>query len=223
MAELLQTYLMAAGYGSRWVGDGREALPEVKRVLPDLILLDIMLPGCDGWQICQEIRRFSAVPILILSARVEQEDRLRGLELGADDYVCKTPFSPREIVARVKSMLRRSQRLHSNRVSDNPAQNEQQWITIDEKRHVASISGIAINLTPLEFRLIGTLSAIPGQVFSRDQLLTHLHNEYSSVTDRAIDSHIKNLRRKLEPFFPGKGTIHAIYGIGYKFEILDVD
>lgn len=219
MAELLQKYLIAAGYVSRWVSDGREVLPEVKKKLPDLVLLDIMLPGCDGWEICRELRRFSDVPILMLSARVEQEDRLRGLELGADDYICKMPFSPREIVARVKAMLRRS---HRDNAGGNSSQ-KAQWIDIDEERHLASINGITLNLTPLELRLIATLSATPGRVFSRDQLLNHLHDEYRSVTDRAIDSHIKNLRRKLEPFFPGKSIIHTIYGAGYKFEVLDSD
>ncbi|KAF3996699.1 response regulator [Glaciimonas immobilis] len=227
MAELLQTYLTAAGYGSRWISDGREALPEVRKKLPDLILLDIMLPGCDGWEICQSLRRFSAVPILMLSARVEQEDRLRGLELGADDYICKTPFSPREIVARVKAMLRRSQSdsfsADPNFSIDGNSGQKTQGIVIDEDRHQASVNGIVLNLTPLEFRLIAIFNAAPGRVFSRDQLLNHLHDEYRSVTDRAIDSHIKNLRRKFEPFFPDKSIIHAIYGTGYKFVVLDSD
>ena len=179
-----------------------------------------MLPGCDGWEICQALRRFSAVPILMLSARAEQEDRLRGLELGADDYICKTPFSPREIVARVKAMLRRSQRDNFSIDAINHLEQQAQ-INIDEERHLASINDIAVNLTPLEFRLLATLITTPGRVFSRDQLLNHLHDEYRSVIDRAIDSHIKNLRRKLEPFFPNKSIIHAIYGTGYKFEVLD--
>lgn len=212
MAELLQTYLTAAGYASRWISDGREALPQVRSRMPDLILLDIMLPGCDGWQICRQLREFSDVPILMLSARIGEEDRLQGLELGADDYICKTPFSPREIVARVKAMLRRRQ----PNIAAAPS-----TVHIDDALHAASIDGVALNLTPQEYRLLKTLAATPGRVFSRDQLLDKLHDDYRPVTDRAVDSHIKNLRRKLEPFFEGRNVIHAIYGVGYKFEIIE--
>jgi len=211
MAELLKTYLTAAGYASRWISDGREALPQVRSQMPDLILLDIMLPGCDGWQICRELREFSDVPILMLSARIGEEDRLQGLELGADDYICKTPFSPREIVARVKAMLRRQRS-----VSALPSA-----LSIDADLHCASVDGVTLNLTPQEYRLLKALAATPGRVFSRDQLLDKLHDDYRPVTDRAVDSHIKNLRRKLEPFFDGRNVIHAIYGVGYKFEIIE--
>ncbi|GAC1334539.1 MAG: two-component system response regulator BaeR [Collimonas sp.] len=214
MAELLQTYLTAAGYASRWISDGREALPQVRSRMPDLILLDIMLPGCDGWQICRELREFSDVPILMLSARIGEEDRLQGLELGADDYICKTPFSPREIVARVKAMLRRRQR-------DTPAATSGAALRINHALQSASIDGVTLNLTQQEYRLLKALAAAPGRVFSRDQLLDKLHDDYRAVTDRAVDSHIKNLRRKLEPFFDGRNVIHAIYGVGYKFEITE--
>lgn len=211
MAELLKTYLTAAGYASRWISDGRDALPQVRSKTPDLILLDIMLPGCDGWQICRELREFSDVPILMLSARIGEEDRLQGLELGADDYICKTPFSPREIVARVKAMLRRQRAAIAMPSA----------LSIDEDLHCASIDGVTLNLTPQEYRLLKALAAAPGRVFSRDQLLDKLHDDYRPVTDRAVDSHIKNLRRKLEPFFDGTDVIHAIYGVGYKFEITE--
>jgi two-component system response regulator BaeR len=233
LAELLQKYLAAAGYTSRHVAHGDHAVPEVQAKKPDLVLLDIMLPGRDGWQICRELRRFSDVPILMLTARAEEEDRLRGLELGADDYISKAPFSPREIVARVKAMLRRSRREqevvseaqtaleHGPAVvaadSAQPAQNSP--LQIDDARHQASIKGTPLNLTPLEFRLLKAFAAAPGLVFSREQLLNHVHDEYRSVTDRAIDTHIKNLRRKLEPFFPGHNAIQAIYGVGYSFEL----
>ncbi|AMP13618.1 response regulator [Collimonas pratensis] len=212
MAELLQTYLTAAGYASRWISDGREALPQVHSRMPDLILLDIMLPGCDGWQICRQLREFSDVPILMLSARIGEEDRLQGLELGADDYICKTPFSPREIVARVKAMLRRRQRGTTAAPSA---------VHINDELNSASIDGVTLNLTPQEYRLLKALAAAPGRVFSRDQLLDKLHDDYRTVTDRAVDSHIKNLRRKLEPFFEDRNVIHAIYGVGYKFEIIE--
>lgn len=217
LADLLQKYLAAAGYTSRHVANGDAVVPAVQARRPDLVLLDIMLPGRDGWQVCRDLRRFSDVPILMLTARAEEEDRLRGLELGADDYIGKTPFSPREIVARVKAMLRRSRReREATSVSDGVATSPLQ---IDDARRQASIAGVPINLTPLEFRLLNTFAAAPGQVFSRDQLLNHLHDEYRSVTDRAIDTHIKNLRRKLEPFFPGHNAIQAIYGVGYVFEL----
>ncbi|MCA1326540.1 response regulator [Herbaspirillum sp. alder98] len=215
MAELLQKYLAAAGYQSRHVDHGDDALPAVRQKRPDLILLDIMLPGRSGWEICRELREFSDVPVLMLTARVEEEDRLRGLELGADDYICKTPFSPREIVARVKAMLRRNSRGQQQPTSAS----ELAALDVDDARHQASIAGETLNLTPLEFRLLKTFSSAPGVVFSRDQLLNHLHDENRAVTDRAIDTHIKNLRRKLEPFFPGHNVIQAVYGVGYSFEL----
>lgn len=222
LAELLQKYLAAAGYTSRHVAHGDDAVPQVQAQKPDLVLLDIMLPGRDGWQICQDLRRFSDVPILMLTARAEEEDRLRGLELGADDYICKAPFSPREIVARVKAMLRRSRR-EQDVAAETVEETSTSALQIDDTRHQASVNGIPLTLTPLEFRLLNTFASAPGQVFSRDQLLNHLHDEYRSVTDRAIDTHIKNLRRKLEPFFPGHNAIQAIYGVGYLFDLPSAD
>ncbi|WDZ95985.1 response regulator [Herbaspirillum sp. WKF16] len=217
LAELLQKYLAAAGYASRHVSRGDEAVPAVRARRPDLVLLDIMLPGCDGWEVCRQLRVFSDVPVLMLTARADEEDRLRGLELGADDYIGKTPFSPREIVARVKSMLRRNANVAQRAAGETPA--AEGPLAIDETRRQASVRGEPLNLTPLEFRLLKVFAAAPGQVFSREQLLNHLHDEYRSVTDRAIDTHIKNLRRKLEPFFPGHNAIQAVYGVGYSFEL----
>ncbi len=217
MADLLKTYLSAAGYDSYWIDDGQAVLPYVRNKRPDLILLDIMLPGCNGWEICKNLRVFSNVPILMLSARVEENDRLHGLELGADDYICKTPFSPREVVARVKALLRRLPTTLSHVAAITPTI---PTLHIDDHLHCASISGVVLNLTPQEFRLLKTLAAAPGRVFSRDQLLNHMQQDYRSVTDRTIDSHIKNLRRKLEAVLNGKTAIHAIYGVGYKFEII---
>ncbi|WP_432240215.1 response regulator [Herbaspirillum robiniae] len=218
LAELLQKYLAAAGYASRHVARGDEAVPAVREKRPDLVLLDIMLPGMDGWEVCRQLRGFSDVPVLMLTARAEEEDRLRGLELGADDYICKAPFSPREIVARVKSMLRRNSHLQ-RAAGEAAAPSLASPLQIDDVRHQASVRGEMLNLTPLEFRLLKTFASAPGQVFSREQLLNHLHDEYRSVTDRAIDTHIKNLRRKLEPYFPGHNAIQAVYGVGYSFEL----
>jgi len=219
LAELLQKYLAAAGYAARHVARGDQALEAVRERRPDLILLDIMLPGMDGWEICRQLRTFSDVPVLMLTARAEEEDRLRGLELGADDYISKAPFSPREIVARVKAMLRRNSHLQRRSSQDATTDATTSPLQIDELRHQASVRGEVLNLTPLELRLLKTFASAPGQVFSREQLLNHLHDDDRSVTDRAIDTHIKNLRRKLEPFFPGHNAIQAVYGVGYCFEL----
>ncbi|MBB3214519.1 two-component system response regulator BaeR [Herbaspirillum sp. Sphag1AN] len=225
MAELLQKYLAACGYTTRHVAHGDAVLSAVQQQRPDLVLLDIMLPGLDGWQICQALRRFTDVPILMLTARAEEEDRLRGLELGADDYLSKNPFSPREVVARVKAMLRRSRR--EQQVAEPLAAaaaittTSASRLQIDEQRHQASIDGELLTLTPLELRLLKTFAAAPGQVYSREQLLNHLHDTYRAVTDRAVDTHIKNLRRKLQPFFGEINAIQSIYGVGYVFADID--
>ena len=210
LAALVGDYLRSSGYESSWVADGREAVPAVKASQPDLVLLDLMLPGRDGLDICRELRSFSDVPIIMLTARVEEIDRLLGLELGADDYICK-PFSPREVVARVKAILRRA-RGSGEQVSSVV-------LRIDEATHSAVFRGITLELTPVEFRLLKTLAANPGRVFSRDHLLDNLYLDHRVVTDRTVDSHIKNLRRKLEQAAPGQDPIRSIYGVGYKLEI----
>jgi two-component system, OmpR family, response regulator BaeR len=209
LASLVGDYLQAAGYASRWVADGRDAVPAVKAEHPDLILLDLMLPGRDGLDICRELRSFSDVPIIMLTARVDEIDRLLGLELGADDYICK-PFSPREVVARVKAILRRAR----TRIEHNDTS-----LRINEDTHSAVFHGVVLELTPVEFRLLKTLAASPGRVFSRDRLLDNLYMDHRVVTDRTVDSHIKNLRRKLEQVAPGQEPIRSIYGVGYKLEI----
>ncbi|WP_233840315.1 response regulator [Dyella sp. 2HG41-7] len=210
LAALVGDYLRAGGYESEWVSDGREAIAKIKTYAPDLVLLDLMLPGRDGLDICRELRSFSDIPIIMLTARVEEIDRLLGLELGADDYICK-PFSPREVVARVKAILRRAR---SNAIDTVNAS-----LRIDEATHNAVFHGISLELTPVEFRLLKTLAANPGRVFSRDRLLDNLYLDHRVVTDRTVDSHIKNLRRKLEQASPGQDPIRSIYGVGYKLEI----
>ncbi|RDS80039.1 response regulator [Dyella psychrodurans] len=209
LASLVGDYLQAAGYAWHWVADGREAVPVAMAERPDLILLDLMLPGRDGLDICRELRSLSDVPIIMLTARVDEIDRLLGLELGADDYICK-PFSPREVVARVKAILRRS------RAS---AEHNHASLRINEETHSAVFHGVMLELTPVEFRLLKTLAASPGRVFSRDRLLDNLYMDHRVVTDRTVDSHIKNLRRKLEQAAPGQEPIRSIYGVGYKLEI----
>ncbi|EEG06825.1 winged helix-turn-helix domain-containing protein [Pseudogulbenkiania ferrooxidans] len=210
LSRLLADYLAAAGFETACLADGLAVVPEVRRRLPDLILLDLMLPGRDGLDICRELRAFSDVPIVMVTARVEEIDRLLGLELGADDYICK-PYSPREVVARVKAILRRSQR-HGALPADA-------GLTIDEEGYQASWQGRRLELTPAEFRLLRTLASAPGRVFSRDQLLDHLYADHRVVTDRTVDSHIKNLRRKLEQAAPQQEMIRSVYGVGYKLEL----
>lgn len=219
LAALLSDYLRAAGYATTCLADGRAVVPTVKAAPPTLILLDLMLPGRDGSDICREIRTFSEVPIVMVTARVEEIDRLLGLELGADDYICK-PFSPREVVARVKAVLRRMRPLAVMSASTMPdIAGLVAGLVIDEAQYRASLDGQLLELTPVEFRLLRTLSATPGRVFSRDQLLDRLYDDHRVVTDRTVDSHVKNLRRKLEAVRPGAEVIRSIYGVGYRLEL----
>lgn len=211
LAQLVSDYLAAAGYLTCICSDGDAALHMLRQQQPDLVLLDWMLPGRDGLGICQEVRQFSNVPIIMVTAKIEEMDRLMGLETGADDYICK-PFSPREVVARVKALLRRAPP-----GSSAPADSTDELV-IDTARYQATLMGQALDLTPLEFRLLCTLAQAPGRVLSRSQLIDRLHEDQRAISDRAIDSHIKNLRRKLAPVTPGTELIGSIYGVGYKFE-----
>jgi two-component system response regulator BaeR len=207
LALLLRDYLLAAGFAAEIRETGEGVVERVRAQAPAAVLLDINLPGVDGLSLCRELRRFSEVPILMLTARVEELDRLLGLELGADDYICK-PFSPREVVARVRTVLRRV---------NTPAKAEQAAVVLDEERFEARVHGTALNLTPVEFRLLGKLSGQPGRVFSRAQLIGALYADHRVVSDRTVDSHVKNLRRKLVEV--GIDPISAVYGVGYRFEL----
>ena len=211
LAALMQDYLVAAGYSTLCLGNGLQVVPTVRAQTPRLILLDLMLPGRDGMQICQDLRGFSAVPIIMITARVEEVDRLLGLDLGADDYICK-PFSPREVVARVKAILRRGPQL----LASAPPR-----LLIDEAQYRALLDGVALDLTPLELRLLSTFTRSAGRVFSRDQLLDKIYSDHRVVTDRTVDSHIRNLRRKLEQACPGETPIESLYGVGYRFQLTD--
>jgi len=206
LAALEADYLRAEGFEPHSIANGLEVVPWVRAHEPDLILLDLMLPGRDGLDICRELRTFSDVPIVMVTARVEEIDRLIGLDLGADDYVCK-PFSARELIARVKAILRRGRLPLSSSLA------------LDNERHTATLDGRALDLTPVEFRLLRTLASAPGRVFSRDKLLEHLYADHRVVTDRTVDAHVKNLRRKLEEVRPGQELVHSIYGVGYKLEL----
>jgi len=206
LASLVADYLKAAGYEAHCIENGLEVVPWVKSNAPDLIVLDLMLPGRDGLEICKEIRSFSDLPIIMVTARVEEVDRLIGLEAGADDYLCK-PFSVRELVARVKALLRRP------RTAAAPS-----GLVIDQEKHQVSLDGKLMDLTPVEFRLLAALAAAPGKVFSRDALLEKLYADHRVVTDRTVDAHVKNLRRKIEEIRPGSDLVRSIYGVGYKLE-----
>ena len=209
IADMLANYLLMHGFASEVCGDGHEAVARVRRQAPALIVLDLMLPGLDGVAVCAAVRAFSTVPIMMVTARVDEIDRLLGLDTGADDYVCK-PFSPREVVARIKALLRRSEGALAKPV---PAA-----FVVDEARQQISWRGRPLPLTPVEFRLMRQLMSRPGQVFARARLLDTLHEDQRDVSDRAIDSHIKNLRRKLEQAGTGEAGISSVYGVGYRFD-----
>jgi two-component system, OmpR family, response regulator BaeR len=207
LAALVADYLKAADFTVHVIGEGLAVVPWVRDNQPDLILLDLMLPGRDGLEICRDLRTFSDVPIVMVTARVEEIDRLVGLEAGADDYVCK-PFSMRELVARVKAILRRGRG-----AAPVPG------LALDESRHLAQLDGKPLDLTPVEFRLLAVLAAAPGKVFSRASLLERLYPDHRVVADRTVDAHVKNLRKKLGELRPGEDRLPSIYGVGYKLEL----
>ena len=211
LAKLLQEYLEQADYRTHILDNGLDVLPWVKKHSPSLVLLDIMLPGKDGMVLCKELREFSQIPIVMVTARVEEIDRLLGLELGADDYICK-PFSPREVVARVKAVLRRST------ISDEE-QKENNTFNIDEERYSVSYHGQPLNLTVVEFRLLKKLLSNQGKVYSRSQLIDQLYDDHRIVNDRTVDTHVKNLRKKLEYIAPEENIIRSVYGVGYKLDL----
>jgi two-component system response regulator BaeR len=208
LATLMADYLKQAGFAPAILADGLAVVPWIREHSPKLIILDLMLPGRDGLDICREIRSFSSVPIIITTARVEEIDRLLGLELGADDYICK-PFSPREVVARVKTVLRRS----------GGATLKSSGLLLDESRYSALLNGHELDLTAVEFKLLQFLSASPGRIYSRQQLMDKIYPDERVVADRTIDSHIKKLRKKIDGASPGKEFIHSLYGVGYKFVV----
>ena len=207
IVEICRDYLKAAGYETVTANNGTQALSLARREKPDLIVLDLMMPEMDGLDVCREIRRDSDVPIIMLTARVHETDKLIGLELGADDYITK-PFSPRELVARVRVVLRR--------VTNNPESDIIRVgdISLDRAHYEVHSPDKTIPLTSTEFEILATLMSQPGRIFSRAQLLTATHGITFESLERAIDSHIRNLRRKLEP----AELIVTVHGVGYKFE-----
>jgi two-component system response regulator BaeR len=210
IASLLCDYLKAAGFRTSTQNNGDRVISQIKQDRPDLILLDIMLPGKDGMELCREIRQFSNIPIIMITARVEEIDRLLGLELGADDYVCK-PFSPREVVARVKAVFRR---VHPDPRAHNLVVGS---ISLDDETHQVTIDKQVLNLTPNEFGLLKIMMNRPHRVFSRSELINRVQGYDFEGYDRTIDTHIKNLRKKIARQLPGQEIISTVYGIGYKF------
>jgi two-component system response regulator BaeR len=210
LAELLRDYLSKAGFEPSLLDEGTAVVPRVREQNPDLILLDLMLPGRDGLDICREIRSFSCVPIIIVTARIEEIDRLLGLELGADDYICK-PFSPREVVARVRAVLRRT---GTGQILPT------EGLILDETRLRATLDGRELELTAVEFKLLQFLAANPARIYGRQQLMDRIYPDQRIVSDRTVDSHVKKLRRKIAAISPDRALIHSVYGVGYKFEVM---
>jgi DNA-binding response OmpR family regulator len=212
IARVVRDYLERAGFRVALVGDGNAAITSVRGSKPDLIVLDLGLPGRDGLDVLREVRRTSTIPSIILTARGEETDRVVGLELGADDYVVK-PFSPKELVARVRAVFRRAEAASTA----PPELIEAGEVQIDRLRMRASVDGRAVELTPTEFQLLAALAREPGRVFTRAQLLDALHGVAFESFERAIDTHVKNLRRKIEPE-PGRPRyILTVHGVGYRF------
>jgi DNA-binding response OmpR family regulator len=207
---LARDYLEHAGFRVITASDGRTAVESARRDRPDLVVLDLGLPGLDGLDVTRELRRDGSIPIVMVTARDDELDKLLGLELGADDYLTK-PFSPRELVARVKAVLRRTDR--PVEPSDLIRVGE---LTLDVPRMRTEVAGTSVDLTPTEFTLLATLARQPGRIFTRSQLLDALHGVAFESYERAIDSHIKNLRRKLEPDPRQPRYVLTVYGVGYR-------
>ena len=208
LAQVLENYLKNSGYVTSRLDDGNGVVAWIRDHSPDLVLLDIMLPGTDGIDICRATREFSEVPIIMVTARVEEVDRLLGLELGADDYICK-PFSPREVVARVKSVLRRA---HSEGAP------EPSGLAFDRPAHKLRAEGREVQLTTVEYQLFEAMYREPGRIFTRSQLIDRIYDDHRIVSERTVDSHVKKLRKKLADLMPDKEFIHSVYGSGYRYE-----
>ena len=209
LANILIEYLNKDGFQTKHILIGSKVIPWVKKHNPNLILLDLMLPEINGKEICQEIRTFSSLPIIMVTAMVEEIDRLIGLELGADDYICK-PFSPKEVTARVKAVLRRSD---PNYIKSSQSRGFQ----VNPDQYSITLAGQKLDLTPVEFRLLSMFIEYPNRVYNRDQILNKVFDDGRIVLDRTVDTHIKNLRQKLKAINPESDYIRSIYGIGYSF------
>lgn len=208
LATVVDKYLKAADFNTHIIGNGLNVVDWVKSHHPTIILLDLMLPGKDGLSLCREIRNFSDVPIIMMTARVEEVDRLIGLESGADDYVCK-PFSVRELVARIKVIIRRLGLSTDSKPTT---------LVVDKEKQLIQFNGKQLELTAVEFNLFHLMHSHPGRIYSRQQIIDQVYSDYRVISDRTVDSHIRNLRKKLAALAGEDELIHTIYSVGYKFE-----
>lgn len=217
LAQILSEYLQQFSFNTHIISDGDLVINWVKQHSPSLILLDLMLPNRSGLDIYRELRTFTNLPVMMTTAKVDEIDRLLGLELGADDYICK-PYSAREVVARVKNVLRRTGISHDNDVNDTEPECTSPF-DINLETMTARYYRQILSLTPAEFKLLEVMTNSLGRVFSREQLMDHIYPDNRVVTDRTIDSHIKNLRKKLLLVKADNDCIKSIYGIGYKLDL----
>lgn len=216
IASLIEGYLCRAGFKTLVAHDGHSGLEMARRLRPALVILDLMLPSMDGWEFCREIRKESNIPILILTAREEEMDRILGFSLGADDYVVK-PFSPRELVERVKAILRRTHPTTTPR--EQPLRHG--GLVVEPHKHKVTLDGRVISLTPTEFKILHTLMGKPGRVFTREELLMRLYSAAESVVDRVIDVHVGKLRQKIESDPSQPAFVLTVRGVGYRFTETD--
>ena len=213
IAELIADYLHSNSYTTTHIDHGDLVLPWLEDNRPDLVLLDVMLPGMDGLALCREIRQRSEhIGIIMLTARVEEIDRLLGLEIGADDYICK-PFSPREVLARTKALLRRISQITPPDTEDDASCP----LVLDHTGWRALANGKDLGLTAIEFQLLSVMMQTPGRIYSREQLMEQMYRDHRIVSERTVDSHIKKLRKKIADVWPDRDIIHSVYGVGYKY------
>ena len=208
LAGLVRDYLAQDGFEASVLHRGDEVEGWVRTHGVDLVLLDLMLPGKNGLDVCKALRASTDVSIVMVTARVDEIDRLLGLELGADDYICK-PFSPREVVARVKAVLRRLRR---------PGRPVEDGVQLDAAGYRATVGGRDLGLTAVEFQLLRVLAEHPGRIYTRDQLMDAMYRDERVVADRTVDSHVKKIRRKIAAVLPDREVVHSVYGLGYKYE-----
>ena len=210
IAEVLIAYAKQQDYETEHFNSGKGVVSFVKQNAVDLILLDLMLPDVDGTELCKQIRAFSSVPIIMLTAKSEEIDRLRGLELGADDYICK-PFSPKEVIARIKAVLRRTSQPKANIINHNNFQ-------LHKDDYEARLNGKSIGFTAVEFKIFLLFISHVGRVFTREDIINNVYSDTTDISDRNIDTHIKNIRKKINDIQAGLNPIAAVYSVGYKFK-----
>lgn len=208
IAEVLIAYSKKEGYRVDHLMYGDEVLPHLDASPADLVLLDIMLPNADGFALCRQISHDLSIPVMIISAKVAEEDRLAGLTLGADDYICK-PFSPNEVMARVKVVLKRWYGL---------APDKSQGLVVDDSNYGAMLNGVDLALTPAEYKILRQFIRYPERVFSREEIINALYDDIYEGSDRSVDNHIKNLRKKINRIAPNYNPFEAVYGVGYKLK-----